>query len=340
MISPFTSPPPPYSPQHPHIILDHEKIPRADIPPPPHSAVAPAAHASGTMTSDSAPSIKPRGLRGEEWDIFHLPPTTALILLSRSIELLVSLTGDVPPSPPPSDPSTPEAESDLEPAPPPSVERDLTTGFCFGSAGPGEVDGVIIKRRSSKEDNKDEASENGGKSVVDSLRQSQQYGAITRKFWCRTAPEIPIEDYLFRIHRYCPLSTAVYLAASLYLHRLAVTERVIPITRLNVHRLLLAALRVASKGLEDLSYPHKRFAKVGGLSESELSKLEVSFCFLMNFDLKVDRRSLEKQVIGLRQIVSQQVVMGTSGLVQPHLPSPPKGAKSSTEPDELDTSNA
>lgn len=84
----------------------------------------------------------------------------------------------------------------------------------------------------------------------------------------------------FRIHRFCPLSTAVYLAASVYLHRLAVIERVIPITRLNVHRLLLAALRVASKGLEDLSYPHKRFAKVGGLSEFELSRLEVSKCHL------------------------------------------------------------
>jgi len=80
----------------------------------------------------------------------------------------------------------------------------------------------------------------------------------------------------FRIHRFCPLSTAVYLAASVYLHRLAVTERIISITRLNVHRLLLAALRVASKGLEDLSHPHKRFAKVGGLTELELSRLEVS----------------------------------------------------------------
>lgn len=72
------------------------------------------------------------------------------------------------------------------------------------------------------------------------------------------------------------MSTAVYLAASVYLHRLAVTERIISITRLNVHRLLLAALRVASKGLEDLSHPHKRFAKVGGLTELELSRLEVS----------------------------------------------------------------
>ena len=72
------------------------------------------------------------------------------------------------------------------------------------------------------------------------------------------------------------MSTAVYIAASVYLHRLAVIDRVLPITRFNVHRLVLASLRVASKALEDLSHSHKRFAKVGGLSENELSRLEVS----------------------------------------------------------------
>jgi len=72
------------------------------------------------------------------------------------------------------------------------------------------------------------------------------------------------------------MSTAVYIAASLYLHRLAVVDRILPITRYNVHRLVLASLRVASKACEDLSHSHKRFAKVGGLSENELSRLEVS----------------------------------------------------------------
>lgn len=72
------------------------------------------------------------------------------------------------------------------------------------------------------------------------------------------------------------MSTAVYLAASVYLHRLAIVDRVLPITRFNVHRLVLAALRVSSKAMEDLSHSHKRFAKVGGLSETELARLEVS----------------------------------------------------------------
>lgn len=54
------------------------------------------------------------------------------------------------------------------------------------------------------------------------------------------------------------------------------------------------------KALEDLSYPHRRFAKVGGVSETELSRLEVSFCFLTNFELKVDERMLWRRAMDMR----------------------------------------
>ena len=41
------------------------------------------------------------------------------------------------------------------------------------------------------------------------------------------------------------------------------------------------------KALEDLSYPHKKMAAVGGVSEVELARLEISFCFLAGFELVV-----------------------------------------------------
>lgn len=113
-----------------------------------------------------------------------------------------------------------------------------------------------------------------------------------------------------RIQRFCPLSTAVYLAASYYLHRLAITDRIIPLTHLNVHRLVVAALRIAAKTLEDKSYRHIRFAKVGGLNDLELSRLEVSFCFLMDFELKVDRAMLQSHADFLRGNVEAQAVLG------------------------------
>jgi hypothetical protein len=67
-----------------------------------------------------------------------------------------------------------------------------------------------------------------------------------------------------------------------------VLERAIVVTKRNAHRLLLAGLRVAMKALEDLSYPHGRFARVGGVSDKELARLEISFCFLTGFELGVN----------------------------------------------------
>jgi hypothetical protein len=123
-----------------------------------------------------------------------------------------------------------------------------------------------------------------------------QHSAITRKFYSKQPPPISLEDYLMRIHRFCPMSTAVYLATSFYIHKLAVEERAIPVTRRNCHRLLLAGLRVAMKALEDLSYPHSRFSKVGGVSEGELARLEI----------KTSKEVLLQHAISLREIQSLQ----------------------------------
>jgi hypothetical protein len=105
------------------------------------------------------------------------------------------------------------------------------------------------------------------------------------------------------------MSTAVYLATSYYIHKLAVDERAIPVTRRNCHRLILAGLRVAMKALEDLSYPHSRFSKVGGVSDGELARLEISFCFLTNFEFKTSKETLLDHAISLKEISSLQGAM-------------------------------
>jgi hypothetical protein len=134
-----------------------------------------------------------------------------------------------------------------------------------------------------------------------------QRATIARKFYSKRPPPITPEEYLLRMHKYCPMSTAVYLATSLYINRMAVAERVIPVTPRNVHRLLLAGLRVAMKALEDLSWPHTRFSKVGGVSEIELGRLEIAFCFLMNFELRVDAEMLQAEVDTLARAATSAI---------------------------------
>jgi len=147
-----------------------------------------------------------------------------------------------------------------------------------------------------------------------------QHSAITRKFYCKQPPPISLEDYLIRIHKYCPMSCAVYLATSYYIHKLAVEERAIPVTRRNSHRLLLAGLRVAMKALEDLSYPHSRLSKVGGVSSRELVVLEVSFCFLTGFELCVRKESLERHAKILRELAGRQGAVGGGVGFIPRMP--------------------
>lgn len=144
-----------------------------------------------------------------------------------------------------------------------------------------------------------------------------QHSAITRKFYSKHPPPISLEDYLMRIHKFCPMSTAVYLATSMYIHKLAVDERAIPVTRRNCHRLILAGLRVSMKAHEDLSYPHSRFARVGGVSVHELGRLEISFCFLTNFELKTSKDILLQHAISLKKMSSLQGSMNFVPIMPP-----------------------
>ena len=229
----------------------------------------------------------------ENIDVFTLRPVAALKLLCGTIEGLVRITGDVPPTPPISLPSTPNlgaihTEKENVARHVKEVARRLSGTIDRAK----NVDSVPPRAKTpigSPEAHPTEPFHVVGANM-ESL--SVQHGAIIRKFYSKKPPAIGLEEYLMRIHGYCPMSTAVYLATSLYIYRLAVGERIIPVTARNVHRLVLAGLRVAMKALEDLSYSHQRFAKVGGVSEPELAKLEVSFCFLTNFELRVDHEML------------------------------------------------
>ncbi|KAI0527970.1 cyclin-domain-containing protein [Xylaria bambusicola] len=273
-------------------------------------------------------------------DLFKLPPTAALKLLSAGIESLVRVTGDIPPTPPPTSPPVPNmsglqrekaaivrshSEKNLanlhqhnqgqNPTSQPEPKGQGQQGF-FDTQQFQPVDGVRLRHPPTPPL---PPTKPRPYIVIGENMQplNLQHSAITRKFFSKAPPPISIEDYLQRIHRFCPMSTAVYLATSLYIFRLAVEERAIPVTSRNCHRLLLAGLRVAMKALEDLSYPHSKVAKVGGVSEVELARLEISFCFLAGFELVVDEEALRKHWEMLKQSTSSgsAAAIGVGGTI-------------------------
>lgn len=106
---------------------------------------------------------------------------------------------------------------------------------------------------------------------------------LTKRFSLKSSPPVTITEYLDRINQYCGLSTAVYLTTSLYLYRLVHTLEILELNELNVHRILIAALRVSCKTIEDLHHKQTFVAKIGGVDNKDLLSLEISFLFLLKF---------------------------------------------------------
>lgn len=210
-------------------------------------------------------------------------------MLVLAIEKLSDVTGEVPPTPPVSRPTTPrrmEAER---------AARRLSS-TPYRAAGAGDLPSLHI---GSPEAHPHEpiTVEVGS----DAHDIAVQHAAIARRFFSKTSPPFSLEDYLLRFHHFCPHSPGVYMAAVAYIHRLCVSDLAVPATTRTIHRLSLAAIRVAAKALEDNKWAQERVAKVGGVSSQQLMNLEITLCFLLDFELYVDEKIMARRMFMLQE---------------------------------------
>ncbi|KAG0194413.1 hypothetical protein DFQ28_011214, partial [Apophysomyces sp. BC1034] len=112
-------------------------------------------------------------------------------------------------------------------------------------------------------------------------------------FHSRAVPDITIEAYLTRILKFTPFSNEVLLCLLVYFDRIAKRDKHFTICSLNIHRLLITSIVIASKFTSDVYYANRRYAKVGGIALHELNKLEMEFLFLCNFKLLVRLEDLQ-----------------------------------------------
>ncbi|KAI9727040.1 MAG: hypothetical protein M1834_008566 [Cirrosporium novae-zelandiae] len=101
-------------------------------------------------------------------------------------------------------------------------------------------------------------------------------GRLTR-FHSRSPPGISVIDYLQRLTTHATLSPPILLSMVYYIDRLCVLYPAFTISSLTVHRFLITAATVASKGLSDSFWTNKTYARVGGVSIRELALLELEF---------------------------------------------------------------
>ncbi|KAG8391613.1 hypothetical protein BUALT_Bualt01G0205600 [Buddleja alternifolia] len=126
----------------------------------------------------------------------------------------------------------------------------------------------------------------------------------TRVFDCNETPDMTIQSYLERIFRYTRAGPSVYVVAYVYIDRFCQLYPEFRIGARNVHRLLITTIMVASKYVEDMNYRNSYFARVGGLSTTEMNNLEVEFLFMMKFKLHVNVSVFESYCCHLEREVS------------------------------------
>ncbi|KAJ3681793.1 hypothetical protein LUZ60_014366 [Juncus effusus] len=109
----------------------------------------------------------------------------------------------------------------------------------------------------------------------------------TSAFQGLTKPSISIRGYLERIFRFASCSPSCYVVAYIYLDRFLQRHPTVMIDSLNVHRFLITSVLTAVKFVDDICYNNSYFAKVGGISLTEMNYLEVDFLFGVGFELNV-----------------------------------------------------
>lgn len=107
------------------------------------------------------------------------------------------------------------------------------------------------------------------------------------KFHSIARPGISIFDYLGRIRRYSCCSDACFIVALIYMDA-AQNRSGLVVDSLNVHRLLITCIMVASKFFDDKCQRNSVYSQIGGLEVTELNQLEVELLNSLGFSLDVN----------------------------------------------------
>ena len=114
-----------------------------------------------------------------------------------------------------------------------------------------------------------------------------------KSFVSKNIPTISIKDYLERLSKYSKINSSTILLILIYIDRLCNIYK-FKLSYFNIHKLILASMIIAVKYNEDDRYSIKFYAKLGGITKTELCSLEYNFISLLNFNLFVSEELYKK----------------------------------------------
>ena len=103
-------------------------------------------------------------------------------------------------------------------------------------------------------------------------------------FMLKKIPSISIKEFLFRLTKYSKICESTLVIILIYIDRLCHKYK-FKITFFNIYKLILSAMVIAIKYNEDDYYTSDFYAKLGGISISEMNILEYEFASMIHFNL-------------------------------------------------------
>jgi len=108
-------------------------------------------------------------------------------------------------------------------------------------------------------------------------------------------PTISVKNYLEdRILKYAGCSEETFILALIYMDQVVQFNPDFVICSLNVHRLLITSIMLASKFFDDVYYNNAYYARVGGISNAEVNSLEMEMLRMISFSLFVQPEQYER----------------------------------------------
>lgn len=99
---------------------------------------------------------------------------------------------------------------------------------------------------------------------------------------------VSMPTYLTKIVENFKCSQEALILAMIYIDRLTVARPKFIIQSKNIHKLMLTAIVLASKFLDDRKHKNEYYAKHGDVSLKEINKLEVDFLETLEYNLYVN----------------------------------------------------
>lgn len=126
-------------------------------------------------------------------------------------------------------------------------------------------------------------------------------------FHANTVPKVSLEFYFERIRSNLPCGVGCFVAALVYMDRVARRDGRAAATEWTSHRLSLTAVMLAYRFWEDpdeVDYPAAWFAKLGGIKLAEIGALESNFLNLLDWRLHVHPDEFLQYLEKLREAAS------------------------------------